>query len=318
MNTISKVAICAICINALSACGSGLGNSSKNKDGGNTSLGSQKTMELSMQGIEPAVGQHYEGWVLAANGVFTTGRFNVLSSGEVVSVDRDGNTTGSLGDVNSSRHLYTEDSGQENAFVLTIEPNGDTDDGPSSVHYVGGDFNGNTTTATTDHRTAIGAEFISSSFSYILATPTNGPSTHNQGIWFLDPNAGPRASLDLPALNTGWAYEGWIVDRSTGEVVSTGVFTSASAADSDLGGPAAGPDAAPPFPGQDFINPAKILNDGDKTVVISVEPSPDFDPAPFTLKILAHDIADGAPVTSSISGDNITNEGDISIGIVLK
>lgn len=317
MNHLGKAGIFAVIINFLAACSSNVGDSNRAAQGDSV-LSNEKVMELSLQGIEPAVGQHYEGWVIAANGVFTTGRFNVRSDGSVVAVDRDGNELSVIGDTTASQHMYTQDSGQESSFVLTIEPNGDTDDGPSSVHYVGGDFNGNTASATTDHASAIGADFLSSSFSYILATPTNGPSTHNQGIWFLDPGAGPGASLNLPQLNNGWAYEGWIVDHTTGEVVSTGTFTDVAVADSDFGGPAAGPNGAPPFPGQDFINPALILNDGNKSVVISVEPSPDFDPAPFTLKILAHNIANGAAVTTSIAGDNISNEDDIFINIVLK
>lgn len=317
MTTLGKVAFCIVTMNLITACGSNL--ESNNSSGqGNETLTNQKTMELTLQNIEPAIGQHYEGWVLAQNGVFSTGRFNVQADGTVVSVDSNGDATGTIGNTASSRHLYDQNSGQEGSFILTIEPDGDTDPGPSSVHYVGGSFNGNTTRAVTSHSGAIGAEFLSSSFSYILATPTNGPTTHNQGIWFLDPNAGPGPSLNLPRLNTGWAYEGWIIDHSTGEVISTGTFREANVADSDAAGPAAGPNAAPPFPGQDFINPALVLNDGEKTVVISIEPFPDFDPAPFTLKILAHDIANGAPVTTPISGNNISNEDNIYIDIVLK
>jgi hypothetical protein len=46
-----------------------------------------------------------------------------------------------------------------------------------------------------------------------------------------------------------------------------------------------GPDAAPPFPGQDFIDPPVVLT-VDHAAVISVEPDPDDGAAPFALKPL--------------------------------
>ncbi|NQZ01196.1 MAG: hypothetical protein HRT45_11075, partial [Bdellovibrionales bacterium] len=210
MKHIGKVATCTIFASLVSGCANGIGTSASDE---NTTLSNQKVMDLSMQGIEPAVGQHYEGWVIGTNGVFTTGRFNVTADNQVVAVDRDGNALGSLGNTSSSEHAYSDSTGQELSFILTIEPNGDTDPGPSSVHYVGGDFNGNTTNAIVSHSGAIGANFLTSEFSYILATPTNTADTNNQGIWFLDPTAGPGPSLSLPSLNSSWAYEGWIVDH---------------------------------------------------------------------------------------------------------
>ena len=66
--------------------------------------------------------------------------------------------------------------------------------------------------------------------------------------------------------------------------VSTGYFTFVSGHDSDMGGPTAGPDPTPPFPGQDFINPMVSLI--GFAAVISIEPMPDNNPGPFTLKPL--------------------------------
>ena len=131
-------------------------------------------------------------------------------------------------------------------------------------------------------------DFTAATGSYILAAPTGADGTpYNYGIWFLDPS-GPSASLDLPVLPEGWAYEGWVVGEDG--PVSTGIFTNTAAADSDAGGPAAGPNPAPPFPGQDFITPPANLV--GQTTVISVEPSPDNSPAPFTLKPLVDEIND--------------------------
>ena len=66
--------------------------------------------------------------------------------------------------------------------------------------------------------------------------------------------------------------------------ISTGRFTSASGEDSDGTGPDAGPEPGPPFPGQDFVDPAIDLT--GYVAVISVEPEPDNSMGPFTLKPL--------------------------------
>ena len=77
------------------------------------------------------------------------------------------------------------------------------------------------------------------------------------------------ARPDLAVLPTGWMYEGWVASSSG--PVSTGKFTSASGRTRDAAGPTAGTDAPPPFPGEDFINPALVLTSGFKAV-ITVEP----------------------------------------------
>lgn len=291
----------------LMSCGENTGLSRQ----GTNSAQNNAQLSLKLNGLEPMQGQHYEGWIIADSGVVTTGRFNIDDQGNVYNVNAKGERLSLAGDSNNSVFDLSILKSEANTFVLTIEPDNDVDDGPSSVHYVGGAFDSNgDTVATVDHGTAIGTSFSGSAGSYILATPTNGPSTHNQGIWFLQDGA---ASLNLPSLATGWAYEGWIVNTTTGEVRSTGTFFSANGADSDGGGAAAGPNPAPPFPGQDFIDPALILNSGNYATVISVEPFPDFDPAPFTIKILAHDILQDAAVTTSFDLNNIANDAAITI-----
>jgi hypothetical protein len=96
-------------------------------------------------------------------------------------------------------------------------------------------------------------------------------------------------------------YEGWAVVG--GVPYSTGTFTSVTGADSDGAGSGAGPEAAPPFPGQDFITPALDLT--PSTAVISVEPYPDNDPAPFAMKPLVGDVGAEAAGTSVDLGQNL-------------
>lgn len=71
----------------------------------------------------------------------------------------------------------------------------------------------------------------------------------------------------------GWVYEGWVAGPDG--PVSTGRFKLPNETDSDGAGPMAGAVAAPPFPGQDFVNPA-----------ISIEPDPDNRAVPFALEAL--------------------------------
>ena len=124
---------------------------------------------------------------------------------------------------------------------------------------------------------------------------------YDQGIWWLMMTpGGPAASLDLPALPPGWVYEGWVA--GPGGAISTGRFASLDAADDDGAGLGAGPDGFPPFPGQDFIDPALILP--GMAAVISVEPQPDNSPAPFTLKpLIDMSIEDVGPGTPQMMSD---------------
>jgi len=81
----------------------------------------------------------------------------------------------------------------------------------------------------------------------------------------------------------GWIYEGWVVGADG--PISTGSFSALDAPDSDGGGSTAGPLGVPPYPGQDFVNPAIDLTSG-YAAVISIEPVPDNSPAPFAYKPL--------------------------------
>jgi len=135
-----------------------------------------------------------------------------------------------------------------------------------------------------DHGAALGTDFAAADGSFILAAPSGGGmAPYENGIWWLDPAAGPGPTLVLPELPSGWAYEGWVASQDG--PVSTGRFTSVMGEDSDGTGPDAGDDPGPPFPGQDFVDPARDLTAG-YAAVISVEPEPDNSSAPFAIKPL--------------------------------
>jgi len=228
-------------------------------------------LALAFEGLEDLGDDYvYEGWLIVDGAPVTSGRFSVDEMGvptpSEFAIDRD------IADASS-------------LFVLTIEPAVGDDPAPSHVHLVGGTFEDDAADLTIDHKTALGTSFVDAEGSFILKTPT----THDvddddaNGIWWLEiTDDGPAPSLLLPALPTGWVYEGWVVGDDG--PISTGRFGAANEEDSDGAGLTAGPDGFPMFAGQDFIAPPKDLI--GHAAVISVEPEPDNSPAPFTLKPL--------------------------------
>ena len=250
-------------------------------------------LSLSFSNVDPLTnGFHYEGWLIIDGAPVSTGKFNVSSSGSLV--DLNGSSIGN--------GLFDIDADIESAttFVLTIEPSGDTDSVPSSTKYMGGAITNGSSSLSAAHGSSLGDSFLDVTGEYILATPTDGANTNEtSGIWWLNPTSGsPVAGLNLPALPAGWKYEGWTV--ISGTPVTTGTFVSASGVDEFDGFSSTNP--GPPFPGEDFLTAAPSplsfpvdLSGG--TAVISIEPFPDSDPAPFTLKPLV-----GAIPASAASG----------------
>ncbi len=219
---------------------------------------------------ELGAGYVYEGWIIVDGAAVSTGRFTVDDAGALTPAS------------------FSVPAAQADAaamFVLTLEPAVGDDPAPSDVHLLGGDVMGGAAALDVDHAAAIGTAFDSAAGGYMLATPTSAASDDDaQGLWYLRTEAGaPMASLTLPTLPAGWVYEGWVVGPDG--PVSTGRFTDAAMADDDLAGATSGPDDGPPFPGQDFIDPAKVLT-GGYAAVISVEPDPDDSPGPFVIKPL--------------------------------
>lgn len=240
--------------------------------------GDMRTLTLDFTGLAP-VGEDlvYEGWLIVDETPVTTGRFNLDESGAPDP---------------ATFEVSAEDAGAASAFVLTIEPATGDDPAPSATHVLAGALSDGTADLVASATPAIGTDFADAAGSYVLNTPSSGDVSedYDQGIWWLDPSGGsPAAALDLPEAPEGWVYEGWVVDMSGDEPmpITTGRFTAVDEADSDGGGPDAGDDGTPPFPGQDFIDPAKILASGDWAAVITLEPDLEGDsPAPYGIKPL--------------------------------
>lgn len=251
------------------------------------------SLELSFADL-PVLGDDYlyEGWIITAEGPVTTGRFVVTGTEDshTFSIDRALADAGTL-------------------FVLTIEPKFDDLPEPSDTHILAGPFEGGVAQLSMAHAAAIGTDFLGASGGFLLQTPTTADiaEDYDQGIWFIDPAAGPGPGLRLPELPAGWHYEGWVVGDDG--PVSTGTFVDPSMADRDGAGASSGPDGSPPFPGQDYIDPAMKIP--GTTVVLSVEPEPDDSAKPFFIKPLRGPAIDGGPGGFQDLG-NVAAESQIS------
>ncbi len=271
----------------------GLLISSCSSDDDNSSATANLTLNL--DGLEELGNDFvYEGWIIVDGSPVSTGVFSSVTFPQSFTVDA------------AQLDLAT-------TFVLSIEPAVDDDPSPAETKILVGDFSGSS--ANVNSKALVG-DFSNSSGKYFLATPTDTDDTNEaSGVWFLDNTSGSAvAGLDLPTLGDGWKYEGWAVIN--GQPVSTGTFTSVSAADDNAstspykGGAGDGP----PFPGEDFLQnaPSGLSFPTDlkgKTIVISVEPSPDNSNLPFTFKPLAHMVPANAENHTVISmGDGPVKE----------
>ena len=258
------------------------------------------TIDLEFDGLESLQsGFHYEGWAIIDGSPLATGKFNVSQAGAIVDLNGTPITGGSF-DVGI-------DISGTSAVVITIEPAGDTDAVPADTHVLAGSISGGSASLTVGASQALGSDFSSAAGGYILATPTNeAVDDELSGIWFLDPGsvglahpAHPPGRMALRGMGrhlrysgyhilpAGWRYEGWAV--ISGTPVTTGRFTSVVGVDEAA--PFSGPNAGPPFPGEDFLMnaPAGLAfptSLAGGTAVISIEPEPDDSSGPFTLKPL--------------------------------
>ena len=240
-------------------------------------------------GLEPlGDGFVYEGWLIIDGAPASTGTFSIDANGDVVPI----------------APVSVPNAEDAATFVLTIEPSPDPDPAPADTHVLAGDFVNGVATLSIGHAAALGTDFSSATGSYAVTTPsTTTEDDDYSSIWFLQvTDDGPAASLDLPTLPAGWAYEGWTVGP-TGPL-STGTFLSGSGAD-DFSG-FSGPEDTPPFPGEDFVAnaPEGLTFPRDLSgypVVISVEPSPDDSPAPFALKPLVGEVPNPVVTGAGVS-----------------
>ena len=121
------------------------------------------TVTFSLNGVEDVSPAHLEGWAIFGEEKVSTGKFDVGDSLEFT-IDRN--------------------LSEADMFVITIEPEGDTDTEPSGIIYLSGSL------VDDSANLEFPVDFTDVTGTYILATPTNGPDTNeNSGIWFIQRQA---------------------------------------------------------------------------------------------------------------------------------
>lgn len=246
----------------------------------NDVISSDYDLGLEFTNLMQLTSGHYEGWLIVSGSPVSTGKFNISGSGEIVD-----HVTGSP--ITDPFIVTDLDIANVTDFVLSVEPDGDTDSVPSAIKPMAGAYNSGTMDGSLSHN--IGVDLSSISGEYILATPTDDPAGNElSGVWFLN-TSGPAAGLTLPDLSgMDWIYEGWAV--ISGTPVTTGRFNMTNQTD-EFDGYSETINPGPPFPGEDFLLnapggltfPTDLSN---QTMVISIEPRVDLDPLPFQFKPL--------------------------------
>jgi hypothetical protein len=255
---------------------------------------------LNFTNLMPLTSGHYEGWLIVNAAPVSTGKFNISVTREIVD-HMDGTPI-------TDPFIVTDlDIDNVTDFVLSVEPDGDTDSVPAAIKPMAGAYNSTTMTGSISHN--IGVDLSSVSGEYILATPTDGPGTNElSGVWFLN-KTGMDDGLSLPDLSgTAWIYEGWAV--ISGTPVTTGKFNMTNQADEYDGYSDTTP--GPTFPGEDFLLDAPPgltfpTDLSDQTMVISIEPRVDLDSLPFQFKPLVGVVPSSALNDTQYMMDDMTS-----------
>ncbi len=205
--------------------------------------------------------------------------------------------------VSTGNAMFPDLTGTTECFI-TFEDEGDGDAAPSVRVMLEGVPSGGMVSLTTAGAVAAGgrglADFSTISGKFQLDTPTNDASgvavDDRFGILYRlvgvsrDRDA---ESLVLPVLPEGFCYEGWVEDRNTGAVYSTGKFLDPGASDRNDGiSQSRGMEPKAGFPGEDFLNAVAtqmlmpVGPDEITQVFVTVESEPDDAPGPGPFRIL--------------------------------
>ncbi len=251
------------------------------------------SVHVSMSNLEPLPGGfHYAGWAeLPGSDLVAVGRFSAGPNGTLV--DLEGNR------LIGGRFTVAEDLTNALEFLVTIESGDSDSEAPSETRLVAGPVEGLEATLTVQG--GIHESIGTSSGTFILATPTNGPdSNETSGVWFINITGGQFArGLLVPYPLEGWSYHGWVdIDGIT---AATGPILGANNADGAA--PHSGSLEGFDFPGEDFlVNPPDGLSFptpvGSARVYVTLEPDPDPSPEPSYFVLLSGSVP-GSPADST-------------------
>ena len=237
--------------------------------------GGRQELQLTFSDLAPlANGYHYEGWAVLDGRAWSTGRFNVGPNGELV--DLDGKP------VQDGVYESGRDLSEAAMVAITIQPPIGSADSPA----VGEDgFGGDAP----PHLLAGVVTDLS-----VVLSPGAGPALGNtyadaSGSYLLDHGHVHFPEFDLPTLPAGWAYETWVVVGGVAE--SLGRFGLAAGGDQAEHGEhdheattaEVGTVEAP-----QHLVPSSDVRGG--TLFVSIEPSPDDSPLPYSLRPLSAEV----------------------------
>jgi hypothetical protein len=204
--------------------------------------------------------EHYEGWLIIDGSPVSTGKFTVDASGNIL--DLEGNSMDKFSLKGLDLDMATD-------FVLSLEPQGDTDSIPASIKPLAGTLNTEKDSASLTYN--IGVDLSTVAGEYILATPTDDAAADD---YYLD-----LEFINLANLSSGH-YEGWLI--VSGSPISTGKFGISDTG--DILDHSSGQIMTDPF----FIADLDIAN--LEKFVLSIEPEGDTDSVPGTVKPMAGDV----------------------------
>lgn len=250
-------------------------------------------VDLTFEGLQPlSGGLKYQAWaVTQRSGVFQGVPFlvfNVSPSGALMDPVQDTVITGPFVVRIGTRDIE--------GIAISLELTQGEFTSSSYSYLLGGEVEGKVAQLELAPWMGLNMDLSGMTGRYVLETPTDGEGEDElAGIWFLDRSGGtPVPGLELPEAVAGWTYEGWVVVGT--DTLSTGKFSAASGA--DLANRYCGEEAAPPFPGEDFLldpptGVAFPFHLPGAKVFVTLEPwqSWDLEPlSPFFLRLLEGEI----------------------------
>lgn len=186
-------------------------------------------------------------------------------------------STGTFNDVATISMSTARDPAKADKFVITIEPTTDPDPGPSGIVVLAGNISADGKTATLTFE----ADLSTTAGTFILKTPTDDATNVTRSIQL--------TMTGLDTLTSG-IYEGWLIFGT--DKISTGTFTDGAGA---------------------TMTTDRNPMDADQFVV-TIEPTPDNDPAPSGVVALAGTITGTATVNLAFGASFDTAAG----GFILK
>jgi hypothetical protein len=237
----------------------------------------EKDYDLTMQftNLADPGNDHYEGWLVVDGSPVSTGKFTI-ESGNIV--DLDGNDIDEFTVENIDIDVATD-------FVLSLEPEGDTDSLPAAIKPLAGPLNAGKDSATLAHN--VGIDLSSVTGEYILATPTDDAQVDDYHLNLVFTN--------LSSLTSGH-YEGWLI--VSGAPISTGKFNISGTGE-----------IVDHITGTPMTDPFTVMNLDIANVtdfVLSVEPDGDVDSIPGDIKPMAgayDDVAMSGSISHNIGVD---------------